>query len=107
MSETRVIRKPWIIAVDLDGLLCKGIAPDQLRQAPPIRENIEKVNKLHGMGHVIVIHTARGWYQKDLTEDWLLKHGVHYSYLVMGKLYAHMYIDDLNHTLDSAIARLT
>ena len=98
--------RPWIIAVDLDGVLCRSVAPEKYHLALPIQENIDKVNRLHERGNRIIIHTARGWYNYDLTMKWLVTHGVEFDQLVMGKLYAHAYIDDLSFTLDEITEKL-
>jgi len=98
--------KPWKLAVDLDGVLAKSGPREKYPQAIPIRENIDKVNKLVMAGHTIFIYTARSWGDYDLTLEWLNKNGVKFNQLVCGKLLAHMYMDDLNNTLDGAIERL-
>lgn len=92
--------KPWIISIDLDGVLCYSVPPEKYDHARPIVENIKKVNKLYENGHRIIIYTARGWFLYDMTSNWLIKNGVKFSQLVMGKLYAHAYVDDLNYSLD-------
>ncbi len=97
---------PWIIAVDLDGTLCKRTSSDKYPVAEPIRENILKINRLHDLGHDIVIHTARGWFKYKETGEWLRKNGVKYSRLVMGKLFAHAYIDDMNYTMDEILKKM-
>ena len=98
--------KPWIIAVDLDGMLAEPTPPGQYTDAPPIWKNIKKVNALHDKGHRIVIHTARGWYGYDITLTWLNKYRVKFDQIVMGKLHAHAYVDDLNFTLDELVKKL-
>ena len=96
----------WIISIDLDGVLCKACPPEKYQQAEPIRENINKINILHELGHRIIVYTARGWFQYDMTKNWLDKSGVKYSQLVMGKLYCHAFIDDLSTDLDSLLKKL-
>jgi len=98
--------KPWILAIDLDGILAKPISPDRYEFAQPITENIDKINKLFDQGHRIIIHTARGWFLYDMTEKWLKKNNVKYSQLVMGKVYAHYYVDDLGRTLEEVCQKL-
>ena len=97
---------PWIIAVDLDGLLAKSVPPEKYADAPPIKENIDKVNKLKDLGHRVIIYTARGWYNYDLTVRWLNKHKVKFDQLVMGKLYSHAYVDDCAYSLDDLLNKL-
>ena len=101
-----MLGKPWILAIDLDGVLAKPISSDKYEFALPMPENIQKVNALFDQGHRIVIHTSRGWFQYDLTERWLKKHNVKYSQLVMGKLYSHANVDDMNATLEEVCQKL-
>jgi hypothetical protein len=98
---------PWKISVDLDGVLCKSCPIEKYPVAEPIKENIEKCNKLYDMGHFIQIYTARSWAKYDLTIDWLKKHGVKFHILVLGKLLCHASIDDRNYTFDEIIERLS
>ena len=99
--------KPWILSVDLDGVLAKKVQPEDYGTASPIRDNVKKINELYSRGHRIVIHTARAWHLYDLTIAWLNRHQVKFSQLVMGKLYAHAYIDDKNYTVEEIHTRLT
>lgn len=99
------MRAKWSVSIDLDGVLCELTSPDKYPSAKPIRENISKVNVLYDRGWRIIINTARGWYNYDMTEAWLDRQGVMYHQLVMGKIWAHAYIDDLNSTLNEVLAR--
>lgn len=59
-----------IIYVDIDGTICNSpviYGRTVYEQAEPIRENIEKVNKLYDEGNSIVYWTARG---KSTGHDW-------------------------------------
>ena len=49
-----------VIYIDIDDTICKN--PKQLDYSAsiPIKENIEKANKLYDEGHLIVYWTARG-----------------------------------------------
>lgn len=98
--------KPWIISVDLDGYLAKPISSEHYANAQPIMETIAKINRLYDAGHRIMIHTARGWYLYDITIKWLVQHGVKYTSLVMGKLYAHAYLDDMNRNIDELMEKI-
>lgn len=95
----------WTISVDLDGVLAKPTQPENYPTAMAIHENIAKVNTLYDRGWRVVIYTGRGWYSYDMTAQWLKSKGVKYHELVMGKLVAHIYVDDLNGTLDDALAK--
>lgn len=99
------MRAKWTVSVDLDGILAELTSPDRYASAKPIRENINKVNALYEKGWRIAIYTARGWYRYDETEAWLNRQGVKYHQLVMGKFFAHYYIDDLNSTLEELLIK--
>ena len=82
---------------DLDGTLCTN-TEGSYEEALPFSERIESVNKLFNEGNKIIIFTARGsetgidWYEatKRQLEFWGLK----YNKLILGKPFAHKYIDD-------------
>ena len=90
-----------VIYVDIDETIC--VTPDNPRQyseAKPIKENIEKINKLFDSGNTIVYWTARGsrsginWY--DLTKKQLDEWGAKYHNLRCDKPYYDLFIDDKN-----------
>lgn len=82
---------------DIDGVLFTNENGDYTK-AQPKKEAIEKVNKLYGEGHKIILHTARGtttgidW--RDRTARQLWDWGVNYDELIMGKPEADVFIDD-------------
>ena len=67
-------------------------------QAEPFLERIEKVNQLFDAGHTIKVFTARGtetgidW--RPVTEEQLLRWGLRYHLLILGKPAADIYVDD-------------
>lgn len=83
--------------VDLDGTLCDTLDMDY-NKSIPIKENIEKINKLYDASNTIVIQTARGYRTKinwrELTEYQLKTWGVKYDILLFDKPDADIYIDD-------------
>jgi len=83
-----------VIAVDLDETLCEATPWWNYTNAQPIKQNIEKVNRLYELGYGIWIYTSRFETDKKVTEEWLKKHGVKYHRLIMGKPWATHYIDD-------------
>ncbi len=99
------MRPKYTLSIDLDGILAKQTSPEKYSSAESIRENINKVNMLYDKGWKIIINTARGWYNYDMTEAWLNRQGVKFHQLVMGKVFAMYYIDDLNATLDEVLTK--
>lgn len=89
-----------IIFVDIDETICDTPKqrPRDYNLSTPIRENIEKINKLYDKGHRIVYWTARGsltgidWF--DLTEKQLREWGCKYHILKCDKPYYDLFIDD-------------
>jgi len=86
-----------IYCFDLDGTLCTH--EKNYREAKPITERIERVNKLYSDGNTIIIDTARGKTTKidwsQITINQLTKWRVKYHSLRVGqKLTADFYIDD-------------
>jgi len=49
-----------IIYVDIDETICRYDGPREYPSAIPIREHINKINKLYDEGNTIVYWTARG-----------------------------------------------
>lgn len=84
---------------DIDDTICVTDGLDY-EKSIPIKDRIDKVNKLKEQGHKIIFFTARGFVTKidyrELTlgqlEDW----GVRFDELYMGKPAADYYIDDKN-----------
>ena len=83
---------------DIDGVLATQMPPDRYHDAEPIRENVDRINRLHALGHHIVLFTARGsatgidW--REVTERQMREWGVQYHELRFGKPAADYYIDD-------------
>jgi len=83
-----------LIAVDLDGTLCKGEFWGE-EEPKPIQEMIDYIWKLYVGGAHIIIYTARQIKYTAETYAWLDKHGVPYHGLMMNrKPGADVYIDD-------------
>lgn len=101
-----------IIAFDLDDVLCqrdsniKVSGIEKYDHCEPIQENIDIVNSLYDDGHKIIIYTARGMtiFSDDVfkiyehlypkTYDCLIKWGIKFHQLVMGKISYDVLIDD-------------
>ena len=87
-----------IYYVDIDETICKTSADRNYKNSTPIKENIDKINKLYDQGHTIVYWTSRGsrkqidWY--DVTKSQLDNWGAKYNELRVDKPYYDVFIDD-------------
>lgn len=83
-----------LIAVDLDGTLCKGEFWGE-GEPEPFNDRIEYFNSLYKRGAHIIIYTARNPRYFEATQNWLDKYGVMYHGItMMKKIGADLYIDD-------------
>jgi|TARA_B110000971_G_C20031876_1_gene511838 quercetin dioxygenase-like cupin family protein len=91
------------IFVDLDNTLCET-QDSNYTESKPIKERINKVNKLKDDGNKITIWTARGQTSgidyKELTQKQLTDWGIRYDKLLMGKPSYDLYIDDKSINVD-------
>lgn len=93
------------IYVDIDETICITPNSRKYEDAEPIKENIEKINKLYDMGNTIVYWTARGsrkqinWY--DLTYNQLNDWGAKFHELRVDKPYYDLFIDDKTITIEN------
>jgi len=89
-----------VIYIDIDETICNTPENRNYFEATPIKDNIEKINKLYEKGNTIVYWTARGsrtninWYNltKKQLDDWGAKH----HELRVDKPYYDLFIDDKN-----------
>tara|TARA_X000001036_G_scaffold168039_1_gene159138 strand:+ start:54 stop:344 length:291 start_codon:yes stop_codon:yes gene_type:complete len=76
------------IYVDIDNTICKTDGTDY-KNATPIKQHIEKINKLYSKGNKIHYWTARGTVSKinfyDLTISQLNKWGCKYHSVSVGE----------------------
>ena len=91
--------------VDIDGTICTQVNGDY-ENALPIKDRIDKINKLYDEGHTIIYLTARGMGRYDdnadlaeksfysLTANQLEDWGCKYTKLMLGKPSGDYYIDD-------------
>ena len=91
------------IFVDLDNTLCET-QDSNYTESKPIKERINKVNKLKDDGNKITIWTARGQTSgidyTELTKKQLTDWGICYDKLLMGKPSYDLYIDDKSINVD-------
>ena len=86
-----------IFCFDIDGTICTN-TDGAYEQAEPYPDVIVRINELAGVGHRILLQTARGFTTgidwRATTERQMAQWGVQYEVLVMGKPTADVYIDD-------------
>ncbi len=86
-----------IYYVDIDGTICTN-TNGNYKDAKPLKENIDKINRLYDEGNEIVYWTARGgttgidW--TELTRSQLEKWGARHTELKMWKPHYDLFICD-------------
>ena len=87
-----------VLYVDIDETICTTPKNRNYHEATPIKNNIDKINKLYDEGNTIVYWTSRGsrkqidWY--DLTKAQLISWGAKFNELRVDKPYYDIFIDD-------------
>lgn len=87
--------KKQVYVIDLDKTLLDGPC---YAESEPIPGRVEVVNRLYDEGHTIILYTARGatsggnWFR--VTYDTLIKYGVKFTELRMGKFHYDVWVDD-------------
>ncbi len=80
---------PKIYIIDIDGTTCENIpnelGVEKMRHAKPYRDSIKMINKLYDEGNYVCFFTARTDEHREVTEEWLKKHGVKYHRLILNK----------------------
>jgi uncharacterized HAD superfamily protein len=81
------MRKIYII--DIDGTVCEHVSneegPERMRDARPFDDSIRAINRLFDEGHYICFFTARTDDHRELTEEWLNRHGISYHQVIFNK----------------------
>tara|TARA_R110000744_G_scaffold258584_1_gene373860 strand:- start:595 stop:915 length:321 start_codon:yes stop_codon:yes gene_type:complete len=90
---------------DIDNTICYTIGSDY-ENSKPIKERIEKINKLYNEGHTVIFQTARGMGRShdnqfaaismfyEFTLKQLNSWGVKFHGLFLGKPSGDIYVDD-------------
>ena len=74
--------------IDIDGTICDDIPneePDRMSTAKVYPDALKTLNKWYDQGHIICFFTSRTEDHRNVTEDWLQRHGFKYHSMVMGK----------------------
>lgn len=82
------------IIIDLDGTICSEEKQFSRSMAKPLPGAVEQLSRLHREGHTLIIYSARGWQEYEMTCEWLGRHEIPYHQLVMGKPIGDVWIDD-------------
>jgi len=91
--------------IDIDGTICDDIPneePERMLTAKIYPDALEIINKWYEEGHVITFFTSRTEEHREVTEEWLRKHGFRYHGLLMNKPRGGNY-----HWIDNHIVRAT
>jgi uncharacterized HAD superfamily protein len=91
--------------IDIDGTICEDIPneePWRMVDAQIYPGALEILNKWYDEGHIITFFTSRTEAHREVTTQWLDKHGFKYQGLLMGKPRGGNY-----HWIDNHIVRAT
>lgn len=91
--------------IDIDGTICDDIPneePERMATAELYPDALITINKWYDEGHIITFFTSRIEEHREVTEQWLNKHGFKYHGMLMGKPRGGNY-----HWIDNHIVRAT
>ena len=91
--------------IDIDGTICDDIPneqPERMATANLYKDALETLNKWYDQGHIITFFTSRIEEHREVTEEWLNRHGFNYHGLLMNKPRGGNY-----HWVDNHIVRAT
>lgn len=74
--------------IDIDGTITDDVPneePERMKMVQPFPEAVAILNKWYDEGHIITFFTSRTEDVREITENWLNKHGFKYHGLLMGK----------------------
>ena len=91
--------------IDIDGTVCDDIPneePERMVDCEPYPDALETINRWYDQGHIICFFTSRTENLKQITIDWLDKHGFKYHSVLCGKPRGGNY-----HWIDNHLVRAT
>ena len=91
--------------IDIDGTICDDIPneqPERMATANLYKDALETLNKWYDQGHIITFFTSRIEEHREVTEEWLNRHGFKYHGLLMNKPRGGNY-----HWIDNHMVRAT
>lgn len=91
--------------IDIDGTICDDIPneePERMVTALPYPDALKIINKWYEEGHIITFFSSRTEQHREITEEWLQRHGFKYHGLLLGKPRGGNY-----HWIDNHIVKAT
>lgn len=91
--------------IDIDGTICDDVPneePERMVTCLPYPDALKIINKWYEDGHVITFFTSRTDEHREITENWLEKHGFKYHGLLLNKPRGGNY-----HWIDNHIVKAT
>jgi hypothetical protein len=91
--------------IDIDGTITDDVPneqPERMSVVEPYENSVEMINTWFDEGHIITFFTSRTEEHREITENWLNKHGFKYQGLLMNKPRGGNY-----HWIDNHIVRAT
>lgn len=91
--------------IDIDGTITEDVPneqPERMATCEPFPDALETLNRWYDEGHIITFFTSRTEEHREVTENWLRKHGFNYQFLLMNKPRGGNY-----HWVDNHIVRAT
>lgn len=91
--------------IDIDGTITEDVPneePERMATCEPFPDALKTLNRWYEQGHIICFFTSRTEDHREVTENWLKKHGFNYHSLLMGKPRGGNY-----HWVDNHLVRAT
>ncbi len=91
--------------IDIDGTITDDVPneePWRMATCEPYADALEIINKWYDQGHIITFFTSRTEEHREVTTEWLDKHGFKYHGLLVGKPRGGNY-----HWIDNHMVRAT
>ena len=91
--------------IDIDGTVCDDVPneePERMGTVIPYPDALKICNKWYEEGHIITFFTSRTEEHREITTEWLNKHGFQYHGLLMNKPRGGNY-----HWIDNHIVKAT
>ena len=74
--------------IDIDGTITEDVPneePERMATCEPFPDALETLNRWYDEGHIITFFTSRTEDHREVTEEWLNRHGFKFHGMLMGK----------------------